>query len=344
MGIDIGFTDKSLGQSKHARCAPQRRNAFAVYSPIPDANDHLAPYRETEAYVNVARLRSDQPNVYRVIASELRPAQNPDLWHWNEAWFGHIYKDRKMRHRLKPYIEQKASERVLLKKMPPELREALLASAGQEDVLNSWYAIDYDKRQEICKPCPVRPLDETNCYLRFSNYPGMQLFKEGLLLTVGFAGTLDQESLKDAWFSFPHLDRKNGELPRDKLQKLYDMCAGTEIRKGAEAMFNMVAETLAKVVPEGLDMDVRTLDTHYMPFADEFASKFIYRDMPYSTNEARDLLPYLETFKEVADWAVWDTDGKPARARIINFQERIGTLVTALKLADKFELETYVSY
>ena len=117
-----------------------------------------------------------------------------------------------------------------------------------------------------------------------------------------------------------------------------------EINKGPEEFFNKVFDVLSDTWPDDGNLRSNRINTMSTPFADEFLSKFIYREEPYTQDEIKQSMPYLETFKEIADWAVFDTNDKFDRSRIIGFRDRLDRLVTALKIGEKYDLEPYVSY
>jgi hypothetical protein len=345
MGIDIGFTDESLRNCKYALCRPYKRNVVAIYSEPPEqGDDSLAQYRQIDKVVNMASLEQQEPQLYQELTKDEPLFAKRDIWHWNKGWFKDFYTDRRKASRIEPYIKSSPSSRVWLKGMPKELAQEWVDKVGERNWLSAWYAFSFERREQICKPCPVRPLDETNCYIRFSNYPGMNSFKQGFMVTLLYSTTIDEKKVSEALFSFPHLDRQKGQLPKDKLGELIEMCEGTPIDKGAEHFFNSVVDTLEKVKPLELESDTGKIDMVDIPFIDEFISKYIYREEPYSIEETKRLLPYVETLQEVAEWAIWDADNKAIRARIIGFKNRFDSLVTALHIADKYGLEVRMSY
>jgi hypothetical protein len=345
MGIDIGFTDDSLRECKYALCKPYREKIIGFYADVPtEGTDELLPYREQLQTVNVNLLKHEEPTIYKALMKDELPfVQNQNSWPWNRGWFGEYYTDPAKRKRIAPYVETKPGSRVLVKNMPKELAQEYIHRNKDGELISAWWEMPYDKHESICKPCPVRPLDEMNCYLRFSSYPGMGSFKHGFLLTTLYAMTINEDDMKDAWFSFPHLDKKNGELPRDKIGQLYELCQGVTTNKGAEQFFDKAFDVLTEALPEEDKLHSK-IDMEPIPFLDEFLSKFIYREKPYSQEEIREVLPYLATFEEVADWAIWSTNEKFKRTDIISFKEWLDRLVTALKIGEKYGIEPYVSY
>jgi len=346
MGIDISFTEESLKNCKYALCRPYRSKIVGFYSEIPaEGDDDLLPYREIDQRVNMNVLRYEEPTIYEELMKDEPPFVQSEInWPWKRAWFKEYYTDSNKKKLIKPYVEAKPGVMVLAKKMPKQLAGEWIERSGDGNLISAWWELPYEKRGGICKLCPIRPLDEQNCYLRFSNYPGMDSFRQGFLLTALYAATIDQEQLRDAFFSFPYIDRSRGELPIDKIEQLYQMCQGVTVNKGPEEFFNKVFDVLRGSLPDEGKLHSNRIDTMPAPFVDEFLSKFIYRDEPYTQEEIREALPYLQTFEEVADWAVFDTDSKPTRARIIGFRDRLDTLVTALKIGEKYGLQPYVSY
>jgi hypothetical protein len=172
----------------------------------------------------------------------------------------------------------------------------------------------------------------------------MDGFRQGFALAVLYSVGIDEERMKEAYFSFPHLNREAKQLPKEKIAELFDMCKDTPINKGAEVLFNNVVEMLEQMKPPDVTTDMSKIDIDPKPFIDEFISTYIYRERPYSLNDTRKVIPYLETLQEVADWAIWDTNNDNLRRPIISFKNRFQSLVTALKTADKYGLEVSMSY
>jgi hypothetical protein len=172
----------------------------------------------------------------------------------------------------------------------------------------------------------------------------MNGFRQGFLLAVLYAGTIDKQQVQESLFSFPHLDRSKEELPKDKIGQLVEMCEGTPINRQAEGWFNSLVDMLEKVKPEELESNAEKIDMENIPFVDEFISKYIYRPEPYSLEEAKSLLPYVETLQETTEWAIWDANIKALRYRLIGFKDRLDSFVTALQIADKYGLEIQMSY
>lgn len=344
MGIDLGFTEESLVECKYALCRPHRKKYIGFYADTTEEFDELGNYRQVDQYVNMCQLSQEVPALYDSILNETHGKDDMQFWPWNKYWFREFYTDGEKARGLLPYVQSKPSRVVLFDKMPKELRDEWMQKVDREELISAWWHLPYEKHKEICKPCPIRPLDEDNCYIRFSNYPGMNGFRAGFLLAVLYSTTLDEEKLRGAYFSFPHLDKQEGELPKDKLGELYEICQGTPVNKGAEAFFNGVVDLLEAAKPEGVESDVEKIDLEPIPFIDEFLSKYIYREQPYKQEEIVQALPYLETMQEIANWAIFDTDGRPARANIISFKDRFDRLITALKIGQKYGIEPYVSY
>jgi hypothetical protein len=344
MGIDLGFTEESLLKCKYALCRSYRKKLVGFYLDPEDENSELTEYRSREKYVDMFHLRQEEPTLYSSILDETRGDVNRQEWPWNKHWFGDFYADRKKARRLNPYIETKLGARVLFDKMPKELKEEWMQRVDGDSLISAWWELPVESHIRICSPCPIRPLDEVNCYLRFSNYPGMNGFRAGFLLTALYSTTLDEEKLRGAYFSFPHVQTSKGQLPADKIEELFRICEGTPVNRGGEPMFNMLVDVIEKVKPEDVQTDAEKITMVPAPFVDEFLSKYIYREEPYTQEEIAEVLPYFETLQEIADWAVFDTNVHPARANILSFKDRINRLVTALRIGQKYGIDPYVSY
>lgn len=343
-GINIGFTDRSLKQSKYALCTPYRQKYVGIYAEVPDQGiDEFAKYRKHYQAIDMVHLHFEEPNLFERLTKGEPPLFRPDSLFWHDdvaSKYGLSVEDTV---KLKSYIVSKPSPKVLFNMMPDELVDELLEEAN-EQVISEWQDMAYDSQIRVCKPCPIRPLDEDNCYIRFSNYPGMSGFKLGFALSAWYAVGIDEEKLKDAYFSFPHLDRQKGELPRDKISELFEMCGDTPLNMSTEDMFNNVVDMLERKKPPDVESDAHKVDTTPMPQIDKVVSTYIYRSTPYNLEDTRKVLPYFETLLEVADWAIWDADDSPVRRSIIAFRQRFDGLVTALKIADKYGLEVAMSY
>jgi hypothetical protein len=345
MGIDIGYTESSLRNCKYASCRPYRRKVVGVYSEPPESGvDSLLPYRRIDQLVNMPLLKMEEPEIYRDIMKDQPPFAAKATWYWNESSFKDYYRDKGKAARIEQYIENKPTSYVSLDKVPKESALQLMGKVGEDNWYSAWWQNSYERQQKICKPCPIRPLDETNCYIRFSNYPGMNGFRQGFALTTLYANTIDEKRMRDAWFSFPYVDRTKGELPKDKIGQLMEICEGTPVNKGGEGVFNHVVDMLESLKPNDMVCDAGKIENTDLPFIDKFISKYIYREKPYSVDETRSLLPYVETLQEVADWAIWDANNKDIRTGIIGFKDRISSLTNALKIADKYQLEVHMSY
>ena len=346
MGIDFGYTDESLKRSEYAKCADDLKEVVGFYAEPPEhgAPDTWASGREYDGVLNVSRLREELPELYETLQQSRWHPDNLEHWYWNRAWVGEVYDDDKMREQLRPFLEEKPSGSVLLKGLPREAATEALQSTSPEDLITAWDRLDYEDRKAVCERCPVRPLENWTCYLRFGNYPGMDAFRMGFLLTTEYAFKIDKERLKANPFSFEHLDTERGELPKDKIIELIEELEGVEINKKPEEFANKVFETLLAAARPEEEVQGESIDLTYIPFVDEFISRYIYREESYSPEEAHKLLPYLETLTEVNDWAIWDADEGMRRRPLIMFRDRMGSMIEGLKIADKYGLEMYVSY
>ncbi len=344
MGIDIGFTDKSLMQSKYALCRPFRSRFVGFHYEIPkEGVDELAQYRERRKVINLAHLQTEEPGLYERLTKDEPPIFRRDTLYWHKDLPERYALSSTDSRRLRKYVESQPSSRVRFRGMPRELADEWRQKADGA-LINAWWDIPYDKQIETCKPCPIRPMDETNCYIRFSNYPGMNGFRHGFALTLLYSAGIDEEKLKRDYFAFPHLNREAGELPKHKIGELFEMCKDSPVNKGAEVMFNSVVDMLEQIKPPDAISDMSKINMDSMPFIDQFISTYIYREKPYGIEDTRKVIPYLETMLEVADWAIWDTNDDKLRRPVIAFRNRFQSLVTALKIAEKYDLEVSMRY
>jgi hypothetical protein len=105
----------------------------------------------------------------------------------------------------------------------------------------------------------------------------MDAFRAAFLLTAAYANTMTEEQLMESLFSFPHLDRKEGQLPSDKITSLMDGLEGVEVNKRPEEFANLVYQAVSGGL--GIEGEIRggPTDLTYLPFVDEFVSKFTGR-------------------------------------------------------------------
>ncbi len=239
-GIDIGFTDESLKRSKYALCKGYRSRYVGLYADVPkEGSDEFASYRAKYKVINMARLEDEEPSLFQKLSKGEPPIFRQDFLHWHESIAAKYDLTDADARRLKNYVELQSSPRVLFGKMPHDMADELKRRES-EHLINAWWDLPYEKHKEICKPCPIRPMDEDNCYIRFSNYPGMNGFRHGFALTLLYSAGIDEEKMKGAYFSFPQLNREAHELPKHKIAELFEMCRDTPINKGPEVIFNSV--------------------------------------------------------------------------------------------------------
>jgi hypothetical protein len=304
--------------------------------------DEFAPYREKRKVIDMNHLEKEEPTLYERLTKDEPPIFRQDTIYWHNGMAKRYNLDKKDMHKLRQYIESSPSSLVRFKNMPRELADEWKNKA--DELLSAWYNLPYEKHKEICRSCTIRPIDEDNCYIRFSNYPGMDIFRHGFALTVLYSIGIDEDRLKESYFSFPHLNKENKQLPKDKIAELFEMCKDAPINRGAEVLFNNVVEMLEKMKPDDVTTDMNKLNIDPMPFIDDFVSMYIYREKPISLEDTKKVIPYLETLMEVADWAIWDTNNENLRRPIIAFKNKFQRLITALTIADRYGLEVSMSY
>ena len=207
----------------------------------------------------------------------------------------------------------------------------------------------WEKKELVCSKCPVNPLDEDSCGIRFSNYPSMNYFKGGMLATILLGARYTSKDIKKNIFSFPNLDRKRGETPKDKIDELWNFCSDAEINRSGEETFNILSEML-KQFADKVDKEVeiegagKIIETEDFPIVEKFLSKCIYRNEPYMQEEVIRLTPLLETLYETADWVRNDMKSIQLSGLVESFQWRLNQLLKGLRTAKKYNLELCISY
>lgn len=278
MGIDIFFTDESLSNCGYALCAQQRKTPVEV------------TYNETNTGVPYWELRRVRRSDFRHTDVAL-PAEDPA--------FAYEYKMQKVGEEypsglpdeitgdLRRLILEQSKRNVLLKTFvrwvgAQEFSDLVDYCTRHPDddkfsLETAWYGhLAWDERRNACRQCPVAPLDEEDCSLRFSNYPGMDYFKEGMTYLISYAEKYKRKNVDLGPFSYPHLSREKNETPRDKVVELWGYCAGTEINRTSEHFFNAVFGALDSAIgpskkrKKGLTTIGHRVSTDYIPFVDEF--------------------------------------------------------------------------
>lgn len=202
---------------------------------------------------------------------------------------------------------------------------------------NEWDNLGYEEQNKICAKCPICPIEDTNCYVRFSNYPSMASFRTGFIIVIAWAKFKYSKPEKDNLFS-GFVDKAGYEYVKD----LIKYCEGAKLNKGAEALCNTVMDTL-----KNMDFDkisggkIPQMD---IPWIDEVISKLIYREKNYTKKEIKKVLPLIEKVVELASNIMWDLESKELRNQVQVFKVRMEALLTMLRIAKRYDLEIYVSY
>jgi len=352
VGIDIFFKDESLRDCRYAFCAEHRKTPVEVV------------YNDREKDVPYWQFRRIHRTDYRHEDIALPPEQPLFAYEYMMRKIGEEQPQdlpEEMADGLKTLIIQQNTRPVLEKDFirwveKQEFDKLVQWCVNQPDenrrwVENAWYGhLDWNQQRDHCRRCPVAPLDEDSCSLRFSNYPSMDYFKAGMIYLIAYAQMSKGKKLEQDPFSFPYLDRKKKQTPRDKLAELWAYCAGAEPNKTPEESFNKVFEVLnASIKPskqgkKALETTGHKILTAYVPIVDEFLAKCVYRDEPYTEAEAEKLVPILETIDELGEYAKHDAKRREAVFAVEAFQVRLRQLVKALKMAKKFNIEFGMSY
>lgn|GEM_PF-7000498 len=352
MGIDIYFKDESLQECKYALCAEHRRTPIeVVYNDTGEEIPHwqFRRIRRTDYKHGDIDLPIDDPLFAYEYAMQKIGEEYPESF------------PQEMANGLKAIIRQQNKRDILIKKFArwveqEEFNKLVEWCMRQPDenkrwVETAWYGqLDWNEQRALCRQCPVAPLDEDNCYLRFSNYPSMDYFKAGMMYLIAYAEKYKKRDVGPDPFCFPHVDRKKKETPRDKLIELWEYCAGTKPEKTPEKFFNQAFRLLEKSIEPSkrskkkLKTTGHEICTEYIPFVDEFLAKCVYRDEFYKPEDAAKLLPLLETLHELGDYAKGEASSREAVFAVDAFQFRLGQLIKALRMARKFNIEFGMSY
>ncbi len=340
MGIDLGFSRESRAGSTVAKCNRYLRKMIGFYDePDPDSADPWTAGREPVYELDVARLRQERPDTYDHLASELpllSYSQSVELRPTGP-------RSQKLVQELEDYLIAGTSPVVMLRKLTEPQRAEARAAIGADYRISAWDRLAFDKRSETCAGCPVRPSGESDCYLRFSSYPAMDRFRAEFLLAVGFAATLTPEDLANSPVWYRYIDDAREETPADKLAPLRERLVGAEIRRGAEPAMNLVVAMLGGLRDEA-NTPINPLDQTYRPFVDEFISTYLYRDDLVTPAEAKELLPYIGTLRDVADYGVVHGEDQAVRSAMFEFRDRMATMEEWLRISERYGLEGYVSY
>ena len=345
MGIDLYFSSESLENCKYALCRKLRKRPIQVVYNDEQREKEWWQYRNIKRTnyrdkdITIAEGDQDYAYEYKMkkIAKEELDEIAKDLSGLFKVFSGRDdYQKEFVRWVSKDEFESLVRE---YKGIPD-------SEKGWVD--NIWGSgIPWEKKMMVCSKCPVNPLDEDSCGIRFSNYPSMNYFKGGMLATIILGARYSSEDIRKNIFSFSNLDREKGETPKDKMEELWNYCSDAEINRSGEESFNKISEMLKqfadkkKVEIEGLGKIIETED---FPIVEKFLSKCIYRKEPYRQEEVNRLIPLLETLYETADWVRDDMKSIQLSGLVESFQWRLNQLLKGLKTARKYNLELCVSY
>lgn len=347
IGIDLYFTEKSLQESEYALCREYRK-PVGLYLEKEEFAE-FDEYRDTDTVIYMPGLKEKEEGLWHELVDRMSRARELDYIRYCKEMLWDLYGDE----RLEPYLEEVESERVLFEKMPLDVRRDVKKKYSKFDdgssrLIDRWYTyMDFGERDRTCYKCAIRPVKESNCYVRFSSYPGIADFKAGFAAAVLYAPRITRDDIKK-WWGFPGIRIENGEVletPVDKLKEVHDYCSDVEINKIGEEFFHKVYDMFSGLAVEtGATVESKRIPDIDIPIVDAFLSRFIYREEPYSKGELRTSMPYFEFLSALAKQAVHDTDTQAVRSCLMSFEERINTLHQMACIADKFDLELHSSW
>lgn len=207
----------------------------------------------------------------------------------------------------------------------------------------NWYSLGYDAVKELCSKCPIKPvgLGEDTCYVRFSSYPYMNLFRSGFVGALLFA--MEREDKEKE----PTVEELERTRFKDVFEKLFGLVSDTEIDLKGERFFNLAIGQLNKM---GLELieggeEFKSLEGRgRLELIDKVITKLIYREKPYMMEEIDWFLPILQSIEEFAEEVVFRTNEVKLLRPVLFFRERIRCLIAMMETAKKFGLELSVSF
>jgi hypothetical protein len=347
MGIDLYFSDESLENCRYALCRKLRTRPVQVSYSDEGTEKEWWQYRKIrrtsylDKDISIPEGKHDYAYEYRM---NRKPEEEPDeIVESLSGTFkifssGNDYQKEFLRWVSREEFESLAREY----ENKPDSKKGWVEHIWRE-------GMPWEKAMLVCSKCPVAPIDEESCNIRFSNYPSMNYFKGGLLATILLGAKYTAKDLEQNIFSFPNLDRKKGETPGDKIEELWNYCADAEINRTGEETFNKLSEMLKEYAgSEDEDTKIegagKIIELAELPLVDIFLSKCVYRDEHYNREEANKLVPMLETLYETADWVRDDLESITISRLVESFQWRLNQLLKGLRTARKYDLELCVSY
>ena len=345
MGIDLYFSNESLENCRYALCRKLREKPIQVIYNDEGKEKEWWQYRNIKRSnyrdEDISLPEGDQDHAYEYRMNKIIK-EEPDEVAENLSGLFKVFSGR-------DEYQKEFVRWVNRDEFESSVREyENIPDSDIGWVENIWTSgMPWEKKTLVCSKCPVNPLDEDSCGIRFSNYPSMNYFKGGMLAAILLGARYSSDDIKKNIFSFPSLDREKCETPRNKIEELWNFCSDAEINRAGEESFNKVSEMLKqfadkkKVEIEGLGKIIETED---FPFVDKFLSKCIYRKEPYSQQEVTRIIPLLETLYETADWVRDDIKSIQLSGLVESFQWRLNQLLKGLRTAKKYNLELCVSY
>ena len=347
LGIDLNFSGESLENCRYSLCRKLRKKPIQVVYNDEEKEKEWWQYRNIKRTnyrdEDISLPEGDQDHAYEYRMNKIA-REEPDEIAKNLSGLFKVFSGRdKYQKEFIRWVSRDEFERLV-----KEYERIPDSEKGW--VEHIWRSgMPWEKTMLVCSKCPVSPIDEDSCNIRFSNYPSMNYFKGGMLATILLGARYTSKDIKKNIFSFSHLDREKGETPRDKIEELLNYCSDVEINRAGEETFNILSEMLKKLADKvNREVEIegagKIIETEDFPIVEKFLSKCIYRKEPYSQEEVTRLIPLLEILYETADWVRNDMKSVQLSGFVESFQWRLNQLLKGLRTAKKYNLELCVSY
>lgn len=246
---------------------------------------------------------------------------------------------------LKPELASMLSEEngidgIYLDTLTPGQRQSLSRyNTDDWDYSDAWDMRPDEEQRSICARCPIPPSGYDSCFIRLCGYSAMNSFRTGLAATIAYSKRLSEVDYGD-WIDPKDLGDKS---PSQKLQE----CLEKALAKGSthvskpEQFFAKVLNSLESKGYEILWGEAGVSSGE--PAIEGFLNTYVFRDEPYSGQEAAEFLPYLRILDGLSRKMEYELARQPGGAQLLAsiqaFRSILERFIAALNMTVTFNLE-----
>lgn len=234
---------------------------------------------------------------------------------------------------------------IYLEELTPDQRRRLQKyDTSDWDYDNAWDVRSFEEQKAICTKCPVQPPGYDDCYIRLCGYSAMNDFRVGLAAAVWYSKRLTV-SEGEGWIGLSDL---GGKSPSEKLRELFEKSlakATTELPK-PERFFGRVLNHLQS---EGYEvLWGQAPSSSHEPALEGFLNTYVYRETPYSPQEAAELLPYLRILDGLSSKMEHEFPEHGEQRKLLSaiqvFRRVLANFIAAMNITTKFKLQLVMSF